>query len=157
MLVTQIASSLGMGTVQYRVSIYASDLNALPNSAGAKTFNLVNVGGNATNPLVCPQGGKILGVQQHLVTSFSGGTLSAVTLSIGKSGGSATFLTAAFDIFQASGDTAVQESAGLFKSGQNSQWTLNATVTPTGDNAANATAGQVDVYIWMIAPTTTGA
>lgn len=151
MTVTEIPSQLGSGVRQLRISIFSTDLASFT-TAGAKTFNILGVGGFSTgsgsNPgtLVIPQSGKILGVQQHLITSFSGGALSAMTSSIGKSGGSATAVTAPFDIFQAAGDTVVQET-GLFYSGQKSSWTVNVTFTPTGDVLSNCTAGQVDIFI----------
>ncbi len=158
MNVSEIASSLGMGVRQFKVSIFAADLLAFT-TAGAKSFDITGVGGSGflsavnNGKLYIPQAGKVLGVQQHLVTPFSGGTLSAVTCSVGKSGGSTTFLAAAFDVFQAAGDTVVQETA-LFKSGQNSAWPVNVTFTPTGDVLGNATAGQVDIYIVLLSTTT---
>lgn len=152
MVATEIPAQFGSSLRQIRISIFSSDLVAFT-TAGAKTLTITGVGGIGAGTggansgmLTIPQGGKVLGVAQHLVTSFTGGALSAVTCSLGKLGSSATALTAPFDVFQAAGDTVVQET-GLFFSGQRSAWNVTATFTPTGDVLANCTVGQVDIYV----------
>ena len=82
--------------------------------------------------------------------AFTGGTLSAMTVSVGDSS-STTFYTSAFDIFQAIGDTAFQDT-DMYKSSTNAARNVLARFTATGDNVVNATAGSVDIRVCVTAP-----
>lgn len=80
-------------------------------------------------------------------TAFSGGSISALTVSIGTAA-SPTYYTSAFDIFQAVGD-AVYLDVNVFGSITMAAagHALIAQFNSTGDNVVNATAGSVDIYI----------
>ena len=99
-----------------------------------------------------PKGGKILGVFAKHSVAFAGVAISAMTVSVGKSG-STTFFTSAFDIFAAVADTTVQETA-LFKCGQLTALAVIATFTSTGANLTVLTAGSVDIYVLFANVTT---
>lgn len=113
--------------------------------SGAKSFNLFQ---NATDTVSFPANSMILGVRAKHSVAFAGGSLSAMTLLVGKSG-TTNFFTSAFDIFAAVATTTVQETA-LFKMGQVAALAVLATFTPTGDTCANCTAGAVivDIFHW---------
>lgn len=106
----------------------------------------------ATN-FIIPQGGVILYSRIHHTVAFAGGALSSMTISIGKSGGSATFVEPAFNVFQAVADNTLQEG-GLIFNAQMSSWTPNVTFTSIGANVSAATAGSVDIYLAYIDVTT---
>jgi hypothetical protein len=133
-------------------TITYKDLQAT-SGAGAQSINLTDAD-NSGVKWVMGQSSKILGVEVKHDTSFSGGSLSAMTVSLGVSG-AVTRYTAAFDVFQAVADTALQETA-MFKSVQRSAQQLEATFTPTGDVCSNATAGQVQIRICMLDVSTPG-
>ncbi len=90
-------------------------------------------------------GHKVSGVFVKHSAAFTGGTLSAMTVSIGDSS-STTFYTSAFDIFQAVGDMAFQDT-DMYKSSSNAERNVLARFTATGDNVVNATAGSVDIRV----------
>jgi len=154
MLVTKIPTEFGSFLTCLKIQLFSTDLAAFT-TAGAKTFLLTGNGiqnalsavnsGNVT----IPAGGCVLGARLHLVTSFTGGALSAVTLSVGKGGGSATYLLGASDVFTAGGDTVWYGETPLLKSGQQTAWNVNVTFTPTGDVLGNATAGEADLYLYF--------
>jgi hypothetical protein len=121
--------------------------------SGAKLINLSD-GDNNAKLFLLGAGSKILGVEAKHSVAFAGGSLSAMTVSLGISG-SATRYTAAFDCFQAVSDTALQETA-LFKSVGRAAQQLALTFTPTGDNCSAATAGAVEIRILIADVTTTG-
>lgn len=143
MQTSDIALNLGGGATYRKFTFTFADLQTTSGS-GAKALSLAQS---------IPSHGKVLGVYVKPTVAFAGGSLSAMTISIGKTGGSATLLTSAFDIFAAVSDTALQETA-LFKSAQDLAVPLSATFTPTGDTCANCTAGSVDVYIFFLNVTT---
>ena len=95
-------------------------------------------------------GHKVSGVFVKHSTAFAGGSLTAMTVSVGDSS-STTFYTAAFDVFQAVGDTAFQDS-DMFKSSTNAARNVLARFTATGDNVVNATAGSVDIRVCVTSP-----
>lgn len=96
-----------------------------------------------------PQGGVILGVRIKHEVAFTATSLTAMTVSVGKSGNN-TFFASAFDVFQAVADTTIQESS-MFKSGQLTAVPVTVTFTSTGANLNAATmAGRVSIYIcWL--------
>jgi hypothetical protein len=103
---------------------------------------------NAQN-FAIPQAGVILYAKVHHTTAFSGGTIASMTVSVGKLGGSNTFVTPAFNVFQAAGDTTLQETFAI-PSGQISPWGITVTFTSTVGNVNAATAGSVDIYLAYI-------
>lgn len=95
----------------------------------------------------CTQFCKLRGAVVKHSASFTGGTLSAMTVSVGTASAPTTY-TAAFDIFQATGDTVFQDtdmlsSATMAAAGH----TVIAQFNSTGDNVVNATAGSVDIWV----------
>lgn len=154
MIVTKIPSEYGSFLTCLKIQIFSTDLAAFT-TAGAKSFDLV--GNGITNALslinsgkvTIPAGGAVAGCRAHLVTSFTGGSLSAVTAAIGKSGSTTTYLLGASDVFTAGGDTVWYGETPLLKSGQQTAWNVSATFTPTGDTLSAATAGEVDIYLYF--------
>lgn len=156
---TDIAATLGTGNQYLKYTIGYTDLAAQTAATTPTTFYLAtDPGGNSlqtpstSSPpnaanFVIPQAGVIIYAKVHHTVSFSGGSLTAMTVSVGKVGGTATFVTPAFNVFQGSSDNTLQEVFNV-ASGQISPWGL--TVTFTGDgthNLSGATAGSVDIYI----------
>jgi len=137
--ISGIASNLG-GSLEYRrFQITYSDLTTADTTHTQALMTL-------------PAGGaQILGVFVKHSTAFSGGSLSSMTVSVGKSG-SVTFFTSTFDIYQAVADTTVQETS-LFKKGQLTALPVIATFTGS-HNVNTATAGVVDIYILYVNQTT---
>lgn len=84
--------------------------------------------------------------------AFSGGAISGLTASVGKSG-SLTLLTTALNCFAAVSDTALVEVFSPLL-GQLSSVTPTITWTPTGDALANLTAGVLNVDILWAQVTT---
>ena len=138
---TILASQMGAGPKFRRFTYTYADLQAISGS-GAKSLTMFTT----------QQDSIILGVRVKQNVAFAGGSLSAMTLLVGKSG-TTNFFTSAADIFAAVADTTVQETA-LFKHGQKTGLAILVTFTPTGDTVAAATAGSVDVDIWYIDCTT---
>lgn len=124
---------------------------------GAVTSGQVKlrVGSGANDStFIFPAGSKVLGVFVKHSVAFTGtGPLSALTISLGISGGTTTFFTATFDIFQAVAATTVQETA-MFKMGQATALTPAVNFVATGGNLNVLTAGSVDVYVLFMDVTT---
>lgn len=80
-------------------------------------------------------------------TTFSGGTLTGMKVSVGTAS-SPTFYSPAFDIFQPAGDLAFFDMTGFgsitMAGGGHS---IIAQFTSVGDNVVNAAAGSVDIWI----------
>jgi hypothetical protein len=94
-----------------------------------------------------PAKGVIHEVVQKHTTAFSGGSLSALTTSIGISG-SFTKYAATFDVFQATGDTVFQhtDSTGDMEN-FGSTTSIRIQAVATDDTLDNVNTGSVDVYI----------
>lgn len=159
MQLSNLASGLGGYLTLRRFTVTFADLQAIPTGSGAQSIILTAFPGSIqpvvspiAGPGIIPPAGVLLGVRVKASTAFSGGALSAMTVSVGKSG-SNTFFTSAFDIFAAVSDTNLQETA-LFKHGQASALQVQVTFTPTSDVVQNATAGSVDVDLLMLNVTT---
>lgn len=154
-----IATQLG-GRIRFtRFVITYKDLQALGVAAtGAQAINLTDQVNPSNTFLIPPTNGvaggaKILGIAVKTSTAFGGGALTALTMSVGVTGALTRF-TAAFDIFQAIGDTVLQETA-MFKLGQYSPAQLVVNFIPTTDVVANATAGQLFLDICWLDNSTT--
>jgi hypothetical protein len=95
----------------------------------------------------CSQFCKIRGAVVKHSEAFTGGTLSAMTVSVGTTG-TPTRYTSAFDIFQAAADTTFQDT-DLMKSETMAAagHSVIAQFVSTGDNVVNATAGSVDIWV----------
>ncbi len=98
-----------------------------------------------------PANGKISGVYTKHSTAFSGGTLSALTVSVGDSSGT-TVYTPTFDVFQATGNT-VKQDVALFSSTTSAARDVLARFTAVGDTVDNITAGSVSFSVcWVKVP-----
>jgi len=93
-----------------------------------------------------PARGSIHQVVLKHTTAFSGGTLSAMTISVGIVG-TLTKYSAAFDVFQATGDTAFSfnDIPGVEDFG--SVTSIRAAATATGDTLDNVGTGAVDIWV----------
>lgn len=98
-----------------------------------------------------PGGAKVIGASVQHSTAFSGGTLTAMTVSVGDSS-SVVFYTSPFDLFAAASDTNFQDT-NMFKSSTSLARPVLARFTATGDNMVNVTAGSVDIVVcWTQLP-----
>lgn len=79
-------------------------------------------------------------------TAFSGGTASAVTLSVGITG-TLTKYAAAFDVFQATGNTVFgfNDLPGMENAG--AATSIRVEAVATGDNLVNVTTGSADIWV----------
>lgn len=141
MQISELATGLGQGITFRRFTFTYLDLQATSGS-GAKALAMFTLAAGAI----------IMGVRVKHSVAFAGGSLSAMTVSVGKTG-SLTFFTSTQDIFQAVADTTVQETA-LFKHGQQTALAVVANFAPTGDNCSAATAGTVDIDVAMLVVST---
>ncbi len=118
------------------ITIGHADLTA------AATSQAINIG----SPL--PPDAVILGREIRLATAFSGGTVSACTVSIG--GTSATAIVNAESIFTGA-TTAKKGTDGANPFGRLGGQQLTATITTTGDNVVNLSAGSmtIDIYYFI--------
>lgn len=98
-----------------------------------------------------PAGGIIQAVKIKHSTAFSGGTLSAFTVSVGITGTLDKYASA-FDVFQAVADTTMQLSNSFGTEDHGSATSIRINAAATGDTVNNATAGSVDVWVlWSVA------
>lgn len=95
-----------------------------------------------------PTAGVIHAVAICPVTSFTGGSISAYTLSVGITG-TLNKYAAAFDVFQAPGNTVFQISSTTGAENIGTTTSIRVAATSTGDDLANATTGAADVYLLM--------
>jgi|SRR6185436_12225587 len=95
-----------------------------------------------------PPGAQVLGVSLDTYTPFTGGSLSAMTLSIGDANDDDVIVAAA-NAFAAAVDG--QTSTRPLGISPNKRYaaatTLKAKFTATGDNVVNATAGAVTIRV----------
>jgi hypothetical protein len=112
---------------------------SLTNAGLTQTINLVATGTRV----------KSCGVSVKHTAAFTGGTVSAMTVSVGDAAGSATTYTATFNIFQAPGNTVFQDTAEL-TSATYAASTIQAFFTATGGNLNTLAAGSVDFDICTV-------
>lgn len=101
---------------------------------------------NNVELMVLPRGGIVREVKTRHKRSFTGGAISAYTISVGKSGTPEAYASA-FDVFQANSFSASQLEALAAKENENVSQSIRAFATSTGANLDAATAGIVDVWI----------
>ena len=111
---TDLALALGGNLSYIKFTIGYTDLTGT--AATTLALRLAQQPPNATPYFAIPEGGKLIGVMVHQTTAFAGPAVTAMTVSMGLPGGSATFFTNAFDIFQAVANNTLQE-VSMFKSG----------------------------------------
>ncbi len=98
-----------------------------------------------------PANGVLMGVRVKHSLAFSGGSSSAMTVSIGDSS-STTLYTVAFNVFQAAG-AEVMQFTDMFKAKTSLARDLLARFTVTDDTMDNVTAGSVDIHVcWVVLP-----
>jgi hypothetical protein len=122
-----------------------------------KDFNAASTTSN-NDTIILPGGCRITKVWIGLITAFSGGSVSAATLSIGTTSSATTYLgaTNVFTGATAGGAITMGAGAGLgnFAGGNgtpNALGTVRCQVVTTTDNAVNLSAGKVDVFIEVVA------
>jgi hypothetical protein len=93
-----------------------------------------------------PAGGVIHAVKIKHSTAFSGGALSAMTLSVGIVGTLAKYATA-FDVFQAVGATVQQLTSTVGTENHSAATSIRLAATATTDTLDNVTVGAVDVWV----------
>lgn len=149
---TDLVTSMGGNITYVKYTLGFGDLTA---AATTQTVILLTNPAGSTLPFIIPQGGVVMGVKVHATTSFTGGGVTAMTMSVGVTG-TVTALTSAFDIFQATGNTVVQETP-VFKSTTIAPISIVAAFTSTTANLNLLTAGSVDVYICLLNVSTPSA
>jgi hypothetical protein len=92
-----------------------------------------------------PASGVIHGCKVKHSVSFSGGSITAYTVSVGD-GGSTVAYGAPFDVFQAVGATAYKLTQTFGGESATATSTIYATATSTGGNLSTATTGALDVW-----------
>jgi hypothetical protein len=106
---------------------------------------------NDVDLFTLPAGGVIHGVKIKHSTAFSGGAISAFTVSVGITGTLAKYASA-FDVFQAVGNTAQQISSTVGTENHGASTSIKIAATSTGANIDQATSGSVDVWaMWSVA------
>lgn len=137
-------------------SINFTDADNTSSGGSATIFYIPNAGGVLATGST-PGGGKILGIEVKEQTTFVGTSITALTISVGRSGNNTAF-TAPFALMQTVADTTLQETS-LFKAGGRAQFAPTVTFTPTGGNLSAMTAGSVTVtitYLNVSTPTLAG-
>ena len=147
----------------HKIIITNTDLTA---AAGSQTFTIFPDGsadGYNQNTGVAfqdttlnqlPAGFTVEKTQMRLVTPFTGGSISAATLTLGdKANNSRYMASSATDLFTAAGtntkDNVASATTYAFTSTDvaNSNAALVAVIATTGGNVSTATAGQLEIYI----------
>ena len=107
----------------------------------------------AANLFQLPAGAMIHATRIKHSVAFAGGAISAYTVAVGISG-TANKYAAAFNVHQAVGNTAFQDStpSALGAETLASATQIIATATSTGANTNAATAGSVDVWCQISQP-----
>lgn len=150
MQLSDLATGMGGNVRVLKVSLTYADFNTLSTSSGtAKNLTISKANGVALSLLA---GSKIIGVALNPTVAFSGGSISALTLSMARNGGTPAELMAA----QTIAATTYYE-ASVFKSIAHADFGLMVTVTPTSDALSALTAGAVDLYIYILGVSTPSA
>jgi hypothetical protein len=135
---TTVLNNYGPSSVIYRFLLSFSDLTAAATTQTIALFSLT-------------RGTFIKWVRIKHTTAFAGGAISAMTVSVGSTAGSATTFAAAFNVFQTVADGTLQGAVAAATQATYAADTLNAYFTSTSANVNAATAGAVfiDVEMWM--------
>lgn len=148
MQLTYIANNLGDGISYAKFTITYLDLAGFTTVGAHALILTTDPGGNAFNPaqFSIPQAGTVLFSRMNVGVAFTGGSISAVTASVGTSGTVAA-VTAANSIFT----TACFDKHGMnTELNSNVAALLQVNFTPTGDVLSNLTAGYLDIYLAML-------
>ena len=150
MIRTDYGLSMGGNFSLARWTIGYTDLNATAATTLAVTLLENPEGGNTTTNFNIPANGLILGIVVHPTVAFAGPSITAMTVSMGWTGGSVTSLTPTFNIFQAVANNTYQPTNLFTPPGQITANSLVANFIATGANLNVLTAGSVDITIaWL--------
>jgi len=101
---------------------------------------------NSITLFAAAAGTVIHGVKIRHTTPFSGGSISAYTISVGTTSANGLYASA-FDVFQSTNGRAFQLSNDFSGESSTAAWNVNATATSTGANLSAATGGSVDIWV----------
>jgi hypothetical protein len=147
-MISTVLQTFGPSTVNVRTVISFSDLIGFASTTG--TINLPLGYPGVTTPVV-PRGTYVKNVRIKHTASFTGGAITAVTVSVGSAAGSATSFAGAFNIFQAVADTTLQGGPPTVAQVTYAADTITAVFTSTSANLSALTAGvvNIDVEMWL--------
>lgn len=91
-------------------------------------------------------GTVIQGIKIKHSTAFTGGSISAYTVSVGTTGANSLYASA-FNVFQAPGNGTFQLSNNFRGEDHANPWDVKATATSTGANLNAATQGSIEIWI----------
>lgn len=151
MAFTTFSGPVRAGTQRYGdVTTINTGLPVLTQSATV-AFGSMTTSPSAVNLFTLPAGAKIMGFMVEKTTAISGGSVSAVNTTFGKSGTANAFMTT-IDIGLTTAQTAAATlDAALVSSAANNIGTSDVTVTGTFTAAGgNPTAGSVVVTVEYI-------
>jgi hypothetical protein len=154
-----LATGLGSLVQFWSFQFTFNDFALLTGASGAAaTLNLFNILSgppyNTSTAWALHVGSIVLYVRVKHSVAFSGGGLTGLVVSVGKSGGSNSFFSPNFNIFQAVADGTLQETFATAM-GQLSSVTPTVTFTPTGAALQSITAGVVNIDVLVADVTTT--
>jgi hypothetical protein len=129
----------------HKITVKAADISA---AATSKTLAIFPASGSL------PAGTCILAVAYSLITPFTGGAVSAMTMKIGDGLDDDRYLTAAkSDLFSATAKPYVvgneTTSPWVPVSTTATENVINAIFTATGANTSVLTAGEVEIYLQL--------
>ena len=141
---TNTWSQMTGGTVcaKYTVTTGGGNWTVNGSNAGAlaaSTSQTITLANNAI-----PAGGQITALRVKHSTSFSGTSITALTVSLGD-GTTSNIYAPAFDVYQTAGNTVFYDDGGAFASTA-AQHSLYATFTSTGADLSAISAGAVDIW-----------
>lgn len=145
----------GQGITCTRFYITFADLATLTGT-GVQTLTLQDAGGNLFQ---VAQGGLITpGLRMKLDTVFAGGSLTALTCTVGQLGDTTNntfFSSTPFNLFGTVGDNAGILEVSLFKAGQDAAYNVIIAFTGDGTHAlSGATSGafHIDLFVAQFGP-----
>lgn len=135
-----VKNNPGLLPIQWhRKTITTADLDA------AGTSDTVDVSTDDDGAEL-PDGSYVLGAGVKVRTPFSGGSVSALTVSLGDSGDPDELLTAS-DVYGASSGDWLETGGAYTPWTRESDYAVIATFASTGDNVDQLTAGEIEVWI----------
>lgn len=133
----------------HKFIILAADVAAL----GAATTGVIQLFPNTADysGATAPVGTEINFTKAQVVTAFTGGSISAMTVQVGLTGGDTDAYLAALDILTAA--TYDSEGAVTIPAQLTTADTIDALFTSTTDNLSSCTAGELHLYFKFTTPT----
>jgi hypothetical protein len=136
--VTAVTEGLGL-PIWHKYTISESAFTAASSTENIELFQL-------------PAKASIHNIIIKHTTSFTGGSVTSFTLSVGVSG-NLTKYASAYDVFQATGASNHQASNTFDMENYGAATSIRLTAVSAGGNVADVTAGTVEVYVlWGILP-----